>query len=59
MRKKPRLSRTDWDRVDTMKDEEIDASDIPLLDEAFFTKAEIRMPRQRRSMDEPQRGAGV
>jgi uncharacterized protein (DUF4415 family) len=27
-----------------MKDEEIDTSDIPPLDETFFAEAEIRMP---------------
>lgn len=41
--KKP--SRTDWDRVDAMKDEEIDTSDIPPLDEAFFAEATLRMPQ--------------
>jgi hypothetical protein len=38
-------SRTDWDRVDALKDEEIDTSDIPPLDEAFFAVAEPRMPQ--------------
>jgi hypothetical protein len=28
-----------------MKDEEIDTSDIPPLDEAFFTEAKPRMPQ--------------
>ena len=32
-------SRTDWDRVDAVKEEEIDYSDIPELDDDFFEKA--------------------
>jgi uncharacterized protein (DUF4415 family) len=46
--KKP--SRTDWDRVDAMKDEEIDTSDIPPLDEAFFAEATLRMPQAKPSI---------
>jgi uncharacterized protein (DUF4415 family) len=38
-------SRTNWDHVDAMTDEEIDTSDIPPLDAAFFTDAELRMPQ--------------
>lgn len=40
-----RVSRTDWERVDAMTDEEIDTSDIPPLDEAFFANAEVRLPK--------------
>ena len=40
---KPR-SRTDWERVRNMKDEDIDFSDIPELDEEFFANARIREP---------------
>lgn len=32
-------SRTDWARVDAMKDEEIDLTDSPELDDAFFREA--------------------
>jgi uncharacterized protein (DUF4415 family) len=39
-------SETDWQRVDEMTDEEIDTSDIPPLDDDFFTKAKLRMPGQ-------------
>ena len=46
--KKP--SRTDWDRVDAMKDEEIDPSDIPPLDEVFFAEATLRMPQAKPSI---------
>ncbi len=33
---------TDWDRLDTMKDEEIDLSDIPELTPEMFAKAIVR-----------------
>ena len=39
-------SETDWKRVEEMRDEEIDTSDIPPLDESFFAKAKLRMPKQ-------------
>ena len=32
-------SRTDWQRVETMKDQDIDVSDNPELDEQFFREA--------------------
>ena len=41
-----KLSETDWKRVDAMTDEEIDTSDIPPLDDAFFSTAKLRMPKQ-------------
>lgn len=37
-------SKTDWARLDRMTDQEIDTSDIPALDEAFFRNAELRLP---------------
>ena len=37
-------SRTNWERLDRMTDDEIDTSDIPPLDEQFFTNAELRLP---------------
>jgi len=37
-------SKTDWKRIAAMKDEDIDTSDIPELDEDFFQRAEIRLP---------------
>jgi len=37
-------SETNWERIDQMKDEEIDTSDIPLLDDAFFANANLRLP---------------
>lgn len=40
-----RPSETDWAKVEAMTDEEIDASDIPPLDEAFFANAKLRLPK--------------
>lgn len=38
-------SQTNWVKLETMMDEEIDTSDIPPLDEKFFANARLRMPR--------------
>ncbi len=38
-------SRTDWARIDTMSDEEIDTSDISPLSDDFFDKAQLRIPK--------------
>ncbi|HWN10246.1 MAG TPA: hypothetical protein VNO50_13430 [Pyrinomonadaceae bacterium] len=40
-----RKSETDWARVDRMTDAEIDTSDIPPLDDAFFDRAMKVLPR--------------
>ena len=40
-------SDTDWKRLKSMTDEEIDFSDIPELDEEFFRNAEIKLPRRK------------
>lgn len=40
-----KLSGTDWARIDSMTDEEIDTSDIPPLDDEFFAAAKWRMPK--------------
>ena len=37
-------SRTDWDRLETMNDEDIDYSDIPPLTDAFFARAQRVLP---------------
>jgi len=37
-------SGTDWERLDSMTDKEIDVSDIPALDSSFFRNATLRMP---------------
>ncbi len=46
--KKP--SETDWTRIDEMKDDEIDTSDIPPLDETFFANAKLRVPGKKISL---------
>lgn len=38
-------SQTNWAKLETMTDEEIDTSDIPPLGEKFFANARLRMPR--------------
>jgi uncharacterized protein (DUF4415 family) len=38
-------SYSDWDRIDAMTDEDIDTSDVPPLDEAFFATAQLRLPK--------------
>lgn len=37
-------SETNWERIDQMTDAEIDTSDIPPLDDAFFANAKLRLP---------------
>jgi uncharacterized protein (DUF4415 family) len=39
-------SRTDWSRVAALSDAEIDVSDVPPLDDAFFARATVRMPNR-------------
>lgn len=42
---KPRTtSRTHWERLDALSDEEIDTSDIPPLTEEDFARSEWRLP---------------
>lgn len=38
-------SETKWKRIDRLTDEEVDTSDIPPLDDAFFANAELRLPK--------------
>lgn len=38
------ISKTDWNRIDAMTDDDIDTSDIPPLTDDFFSKAKLRMP---------------
>jgi hypothetical protein len=40
-----RKSQTDWARFDRMTDSEIDTSDIPPLDDEFFKRAALILPR--------------
>ena len=37
-------SATDWERIDSLTDEQIDTSDIPPLDADFFSRAKLQMP---------------
>lgn len=37
-------SRTNWEALEAMPDEDIDYSDIPPLTEEFFEKATLRVP---------------
>ncbi len=39
--------KTDWKRLEAMTDAEIDTSEIPELDEDFFTHAEIKLPQKK------------
>lgn len=43
-------SRTDWNRLKSIKDSEVDVSDIPKLDASFFKRAELRMPRPKKAV---------
>jgi hypothetical protein len=38
------ISRTNWDRINAMSDDEIDTSDIAPLTDEFFSTAKLRMP---------------
>ena len=45
-----RESRTDWNRLATMSDSDINSTDIPKLDRLFFQRAQVRMPTRKRSV---------
>ena len=45
-----RESRTDWNRLTKTTDSEIDASDIPEVDKAFFSRAQVRLPRRKKAV---------
>ncbi|WP_016952502.1 BrnA antitoxin family protein [Anabaena sp. PCC 7108] len=38
------ISRTNWQALDSMSDEDIDYSDIPPLTDEFFERATLRIP---------------
>jgi len=40
------LSKTNWERIDALTDNEIDTSDIPPVTEEQVKRAVLRMPRQ-------------
>ena len=39
-----KASKTDWERLAKLDDQDIDTSDIPQLGEDFFRRAELRVP---------------
>ena len=43
-------SRTDWVRLEKQADAEIDTSDIPELDRAFFEDAKVRLPKGKQAV---------
>ena len=43
-------SKTNWKRVDAIKDDSIDYSDIPELDDAFFKNAKLELPHKKDSV---------
>ena len=43
-------SKTNWDKVKTKTDADIDTSDIPELDLEFFKSAKLRMPATKTSI---------
>lgn len=47
MKEKKRNSKTNWKKVDSLKDDQIDYTDIPELDENFWKKAELIKPKNK------------
>jgi uncharacterized protein (DUF4415 family) len=45
-----RKSETDWNRIDSMRDKDIDFSDIPEMGEEFFRNATLMMPESKVSV---------
>lgn len=43
-----KTSKTNWQEVDALKDEDIDYSDIPELDRNFFKTAKVVMPKNKK-----------
>lgn len=41
---------SDLKKIDKLKDSDIDYSDIPPLDESFFTKATVELPKKKDSI---------
>ena len=46
-------SQTDWNRLVTMSDQEIDGSDVPELDERFWNDAKIIAPQNKKTTTIP------
>ena len=47
------VSRTNWERLDALSDDEIDISDIPPLTDEDFARSEWRVPASLRSGNTP------
>ena len=45
-----RESRTDWNRLKELPDSKIDVSDVPKWDKAFFSQAQVRMPKRKKAV---------
>jgi uncharacterized protein (DUF4415 family) len=43
-------SESDWKRVDAMKDEDINTSDVPELDASMFVNAKILLPQRKEAI---------
>ncbi len=43
-------SRTDWKRLRSLRDRDIDFTDLPPLGESFFARARVWMPRSKRAV---------
>jgi len=46
VKKKKFADKSDWERVDAMKDKDIDDSEIPEIDEKFFKRASFRWGKE-------------
>ncbi len=46
----PKTTKTDWQRLDAMADEDIDTSDIPELDEEWFKTAKVILPPKKKAI---------
>lgn len=44
-------SRTNWEALESMSDEDIDYSDIPPLTDEFFQKATLRLPSSQNGIE--------
>lgn len=50
MNEKKKSTLSDLQKIDNLSDEQIDYSDIPALDDAFFTKTLVILPRNKDSI---------
>lgn len=45
-----KTSKTNWQRIDKLKDKDIDYSDIPELSDDFFKNARLVLPKNKKSI---------